>query len=757
MTADIRFGAGGHKMLDRIIGAQFGKPRGILVLPRTASGDTRFGWTSPFQDPAGNPLIPGTPSTQFGGQAYNVFQRGVKDDPPPSTLKRAQDFRLFENGSLCDWRGKETEDGAGDQPQLHFHGPPTRYFPRAEPLGDGDQTFILYEPFFYDRGGTLKVDGPTPATAGVSNAVRGVAIRNVGTEDEEYVCIIGRIVSPTGGLVKEFEVHAKSRIDPDDDWRLLGSVGPYPRLGDTGSVKSFGAFRTPLFWEMPMHFNRLGTRAIAALFGLSDAPDVDDARRLFQLEIFVDGETVTDNGLVRIATPTSHPVTRVNDDTLVIETTPDDPEDLPACSGMDRGTWTVQTTTTTNQKLSDVFTQTDAPIAFDYKIDTDDEIGDITVTSIESSINETVGGGEGTLVSENACWTGSMLSADPANGDSSTTLTGRIAADHVQLWSINGGRHSASNIGPIRTDLIDNSDVTTVLVSTTQTVDGNTTGEITQTRTLATPESEATHMFRARIGGTTMIGVEWADIRYGSLILNNRLVIKQGGFNFNSDPDSGIPNIGNAISVPPVSNFPFGFGPDDVLPLGLLTTAESGFFSWAESLKFEHRFFIESEDFSRVEILEDEDFVTEGFFATGSPGSPDPFVQQIPFYSGGLFFNNPVNVPPGTNEVVEIGDPNATPRYLADTSSKFPFQNINRLRAGHDRHGTLFYSLTRNGNDGSSITTGAFSSATPNFSFTSYADYGFEDPVDRVGMPPNGTNGSSDNVDAPEFDSVICV
>ena len=772
MVADVRVGAGGHKMLDRIIGARFGKPKGLFVFPRTPPsfapvfGEAEFGWTSPFVDLAGESILPGTPETQLGGRARNVFVRGSAEKPPPSSLARAQDERAFEElDAICDWRGKESKEGAGDQLILHFQGPPTRYFPAIGGIttgDDGDQTFQLYQPFFYDRGGTVKVLGPEPDTEGVSNVVRGVAVRNFGTPTEEYVCIIGRIVQPNGfptGQVNIFEVHAKSRADTTADWRFLGAAGPYPRLGTEGSVRDFLAIND-LTWEMPLHFNRTGTRAIAALFGLSDAPDDEDVRKLFQLEIFVDGETVTDNGLVKILAPTSNPVEiRRIDETIVVQE-PEDIEDLPPCVEEERGTFTTTSTRTVDQASTGTLTQEDVPIAFDYKIDTDDEIGDISVTSIDITIRETIGGGSGTLVADNACFAsgfGGFVVADPPNGDSSEVLTGRLASDSTQLWSINGGRHSATDIGPIRTDFGENTDTTFVQTRTTTTVDGNTTGTLDGASSLATPESETTNMGTAFFAGMRMIEVEWADIRYGSLILNNKMIMKKGGFNTNPDIESGFPTAENPIAVPASTNAPFAFGPGDVLPLGLVTNAEAGFFAWGTHQSFKSRYFIESADFSKVEEDEEEAFAIS-FVPTSPPPIDAPFLQVIPRYTIGLFFFlEDSNIPLGTNIAEDIGEADAVPAYLGSISTRLPSQLILGVNAGHDRHGSFFYALQREGQDGSRYLDGVFSSASPLWSFTAYADYGFEDPVARVGMPIGGTNGELTNNTAPLFDPGICV
>ncbi len=769
MVADVRFGAGGHKMLDRIIGARFGKPKGLFVLPRTPpfafGAEAEFGWTSPFTNLAGESILPGTPETQLGGRARNVFVRGSAEKPPPSSLARAQDERAFEDlDAICDWRGKESEEGAGNQLILHFQGPPTRYFPKIAGIttGDeGDQTFDLYRPFFYDRGGTVKVLGPEPDTEGVSDVVRGVAVRNFGTPTEEYVCIIGRIVQPNGlptGQVNIFEVHAKSRVDITADWRFLGSAGPYPRLGTEGSVRDFLAIND-LTWEMPLHFNRTGTRAIAALFGLNDAPDGEDARKLFQLEIFVDGETVTDNGLVKILAPTTNPIEIRNIDETVIVQEPAT-EDLPLCSGVNRGTVTRTETRTVDQAQTGTLTQEDVPVAFDYKIDTDDEIGDISVTSIDITIRETIGGGEEIVTFENACFAPPFtLSADPGNGGGSQILTGHLAADSTQLWSINGGRHSATNIGPIRTDFRANSDTTFVLTSISTTVDGNKSTVISADSSLATPESETTNMGTSAFAGMRMVEVEWADIRYGSLILNNKMIMKKGGFTFNSDADSGFPTAENPIGVPASTNAPFSFGPNDVLSLGLLTNDLAGFFAWGTHQSFKSRYFIESADFSKAEEDEEEAFAI-AFVATSPAPILTPFLQVIPGYSVGLFFFLPeefINVPLGTNIAEDVGEADAVPVYLGSISSKLPHQLILGINAGHDRHGSFFYALQREGQDGSRYIDGVFSSTGPNWNFTAYADYGFEDPVARVGMPPGGTNGELSNITAPLFDPVICV
>ncbi|MEE8114472.1 MAG: hypothetical protein V3T23_08955, partial [Nitrososphaerales archaeon] len=88
MVADVQFGAGGHKTLDRIIGVNLGTPNGILCLP--ASDDAPDGWGDPRE---GDEL--GTPG---GPKPFNLFNR-VQDATEVNLLRGRE--RPFTAPQIC--------------------------------------------------------------------------------------------------------------------------------------------------------------------------------------------------------------------------------------------------------------------------------------------------------------------------------------------------------------------------------------------------------------------------------------------------------------------------------------------------------------------------------------------------------------------------------------------------------------------------------------------------------------------------------
>lgn len=735
MVADIRFGAGSHKMLDRIIGVRFDKPKGLLVLPHSVANPT--GWGRPFTDLAGNPLVPGTPG---GDNPQNVFRRRRAADPPPSALARGQDFRLFEKSQICDWRGLETEAGRGDQPILHFHGPPARYFPTV--IGSVDNTALLYEPFFYDRGGSLKVPGPT-AVAALSNDIKGVAKRNVGESNQEYICIIGTPYS-SGGL----EIHAKG-VAASEDWRHLGTVGPFPQLGESG----FANFVLGTRWDVPVHFNRLGTKCVTICVGLNDAPADRDEDRAFRLEISIDGDTVTDSGLVDVTIGSTESTIRKNLTEATGEST--DVDDLPDCPT--NGTFNTTTTSVFDEETSTVRTDGPTIIAVDYKIDTDDELGTISVTHTLTLTRKTTGGGT-ISVNSLACNSGGFPVgvAGSGNGGGTIVITSNIADDSQIEWAMDGGRHSATvSLFAANSFKVDVTTVETRVTTVTNSVGTTTTS---QDRTLNIPEDEWINNLPQGFAPARIEPV-FADIRYGSMILQNRYMQPEG-FTFSPNPFEypGISGTEGAQDTGPMKNPRLGGSPGDVQTGGLVFPGSSpAFAGWANNTSFTHEVFIESEDFSLV--IRDHDTAYTFGHAIGGGGVKNNIMQ---LQTGGLFFVNPIFVPFGTDEIIDTSDSDFVPIVLRP-----PGRHVHTLDqsmwAAHDRHGSFLYNISRAGGDFNGATpSNGIPDYAPDFSFVSHADYGFEDPVDRVGMPPDSVNtpvsaGGTGDTDAPKFSPVVCV
>ena len=207
-----------------------GTPAGILAFPRNV--DDPFGWIAPFDTP------PGTPNDANADEKRAIYQLQGNE----LTAIQGQDFREFTNGNLVDWRsGPTTDPDTGERTfeVLHWHAA-NRYFPAMHRWSSVDSTTGFYEPHFYDKSGTVKVDGPGPD-------IRGVALRNLGTENEEYVVI-------TGQMATGYTVYVRGRQAAIDDdvmfpWVNIGQGGTELITNDLGS----GVVTVyPTVWETPL-------------------------------------------------------------------------------------------------------------------------------------------------------------------------------------------------------------------------------------------------------------------------------------------------------------------------------------------------------------------------------------------------------------------------------------------------------------------------------------------------------------------------
>lgn len=684
---------------------------GLLTKPYDE--DNPAGWGPPIRDDDGNPIIPGTPGTLPNRV---LFHRANATQPEPGALVRATTFRAFEGPNILDWRGKEIDGVEGQFQVLHFHGPPGRYFPTAAIIPAGFQSFDVvdrsgeaYESFFYDRNGTVKVEGPPGAAD-----IKGVAIRNQLTDSEEYVVITGLI---RGGL----QFWVRSRADADDPWTLIGT---HDVSGDLGVQSGFAGFA----WNVPVHCNRLGTKAVTMAIGGQDG-DIDKRNRLFRIEFDILAGSVTTSGIVDVTGGSSTQLTERNNSTGPdIETTPADPSNLPACPT--KGSYTTVTTGTIDEERTSITSWAPTAVAFDYKIDTDDELGKIEITPESKNSVVATGSSEETKTSQ-ACWNGSFVEveAGSTNGSGSSSATTTSDRYFRHTISIDGGRHSAT-IGPFQR-FLDQAGVRGVTSSVTIVADVSTgTSSTTQTLTNGDEFIRDFQMF-----WTFKTEIQWADIRYGSLVVANRKMFMDR-FRFNSQASEGIPGHQGepAVFLGPIINSTGQFG-----VVGAITLPLTGNPAWSETFNFRRDTWIESAGFS-LKVRDD-----TGSYAirTGDPNN----IMLLNTLPGGV---SPT--PPAGTTVTVTPNPTAVPAFLTQ-DEQVPVTALNRSSGpfgGHDRFGEFFYQHEHGpGNDFGLMRM--FTSAFVQFQViderTAQADYEFTDPVAAVGIPG----------DAPGFEPIVLV
>ena len=685
---------------------------GLLTKPYDE--DNPDGWGPPIRDDDGNPIIPGTPGTDPNRV---LVLRGSEAQPAPGSILRAQTFRAFERANVLDWRGKVTGGVAGQFPVLHFHGPPARYFPTSSivPAGFGafdlvDNTQNNYEDFFYDRNGTIKVPGPPLA----NDKIRGVAIRNQLTDSEEYVVITGRAKFPPGGL----EFWVRSRADDDDPWTLIGSHDFSDELG-TGTANNGYA------WNVPVHCNQLGTKAVTMTNGSANGPDPAKRNRLFRIEFEILASSVTTSGLVDTVSGSTTITTLRNNTASTGETTPADPSTLPACPTT--GSFTQKTTTVFDEEQTSITQFAATQIAFDYKIDTDDELGKIEIT-VENELTIVVsGGGDVTNVSE-ACWNGTIPVITPGSTNGGGTVIRVVVSDlHFRLtFSIEGGRHSGS-FGPVQNDTDQAGTHTSTTV--TVTVADVTTSTTTVDQALANADEFIRNFQMFWVFNNE---IQWADIRYGSLIVGNRKMFMDR-FRFNVESEVGIPGQFGSPPVP-IGTIKLSTGTSGVV--GVITPAP--FVAWAEVFFFRRDTFIESEAFALT--IRDDD---------GPYGirALDPNNIMLLNTLRSIIVPTP---PPGET-IVNTANPDATPNFLSQ-SVRVPVtgQRGDGPFAGHDRFGQFFFQHEHDAGFDFAIMR-EFGGPNPQLQQiderTSQADYEFTDPVAAVGIPG----------DEPGFEPIVLV
>jgi hypothetical protein len=685
---------------------------GLLTKPYDE--DNPNGWGPPITDDDGNPIIPGTPGTQPNRV---LFLRGNEAQPAPGAIVRAQTFRAFESPNVLDWRGKVIGGVAGQYPVLHFHGPPARYFSTSSIVNIGFQSFDLedntageYESFFYDSNGTVKVSGPPLA----NGDIKGVAIRNQLTDSEEYVVITGLAKNPPDGL----QFWVRSRADADDPWTLIGTHDFSDVLG-TG--QGFAGFT----WNVPVHFNQLGTKAVTVTMGANNG-DTDKRNRLFRIEFEILSGSVTTSGLVDVTQGSTSILTERNNSGSSSSTSPADPSNLPACP--DTGTFTQETTTTFDEEVTSITNFAPTSIAFDYKIDTDDELGSIEVT-IESQGSLILSGGGTISTNSQACWNGTFPVITPGSTNGGGTINRIMTSDRfIRLtFTIDGGRHSGS-IGPLQ-DFIDQAGVHTTTSVTTVVADVSST-----TTTVEQVLSNADEFIRNfQFFWVFKFEVQSADIRYGSMVIGNRKMFMDR-FRFNTVANVGIP--GN-FGEPPVF---IGEIKNSTGVNGLVSfLTPASFAAWSETFEFRRDTWIESADFA-IKIRDDD----------------GPYAIRVGDPNNVMLLNTLPSVispvpPPGTT-ITNSSNPDAIPNILSQ-STQVPVmaQRGRGPFGGHDRFGEFFFQHEHGNPSFDFAIMRMF--GTPFVQFqdiderTSQADYEFTDPVAAVGIPG----------DEPGFEPIVLV
>lgn len=720
MVADIRYGAGGHKMMDRIIGINFGAPTGVLCQP--ASDDAPDGWGEPIDPP---------PGTIDGPNPHNLFRRGP--DSTEVQLQRGRS-RPFSSPQICDWRGLETEPGKGNQPILHFHGPFSRYFPVTT------NTFIftepdpddLYRPFFYVNRGAEVITSPNGAL------IRGVAIRdNDGVP--EYIIITNNDLYTQGTT----EIWVRPISGPVLDWRLLRSINNFEfGIGEGGP----GPGGT-IFWRVPAHFNRLGTKCVTMAKGGFTNPAV--AGRLHRIEFDIGITTVdftVEDQTVNQSSVATASSSSVQESTLEPECAPGTlarpcPE-IPFCGRGPAlpGSSILQTSSGTDNRTwaaSGSSEQLPMALAFDYKIDTDSTLGSISYSSVSSSsVFESVSANSS--AEYQVCFfiggiTGPRLvgvtGGVVTNSTSNTAHT--QSSTRTDRYIMDGGRNSftvdidvtlggSGNISLTQTGFTDTNPTPAINEST-----------VAWTVTLTGPPEPLN--FIGWPSGTFRVEMCATDIRYGSGIIREARGLGQA---HTSVPSGGIlPWAGDPIAVPATKN-PLVTGPfAGQIPvdggtgaLGAISAPRDYFIG----TKFQVTYHIEAENTSETRVVEDALYSPDVLFA----------VNQMELFGAGVgLLSGPARdaiatAPPSSSSSSGpsiVNEGNRIGQFIGQ-----------QAQAVNDRFGDYFWTVAADEDQDMSIIFGPGNFFSPEDSNIGDADYEFQDPVVVTGIPG----------DNPRFDPV---
>lgn len=724
MTADVRFGAGGHKMMDRVIGINFGAPTGVLCQP--ASDDAPDGWGEPIDPP---------PGTIDGPNPHNLFRRGP--DSTEVQLQRGRS-RPFASPQICDWRGLETEPGKGNQPILHFHGPFSRYFPVTTNIFSFDEPDPedLYARFFYAQRGVEVIQSPNGAL------IKGVAIRdNDGVP--EYIIITNNDLYTIGTT----EIWVRPVSGPVLDWRLLRSIDNFEfGIGEGGP----GPAGT-IFWRVPAHFNRLGTKCVTMAKGGFTDPAA--AGRLHRIEFdigittvdfAVEDQTVFQSGSVTTSSSS------VQEGTIEPPCPPGGlarpcPE-IPFCGRGPAlpGSSILQTTTQSDNRTWSSSSSSEQPpmaLAFDYKIDTDSILGSISYSNASSaSVFETLSANSDS--SYQVCFFIGGITGPRRVGvvggavsNSLATTNNTRSQTRTDRYTMDGGRNSFS----IDIDVTTGANGSIALTQTGFT-DTNPTppineGSIAWTITLTGPSEPLN--FVNWFGAAFRVEICAADIRYGSAIIREARGLGQS---HTSVPSAGIiPWVGNPVTVPITKN-PLPGGPlAGQIPLdGAFALITSDIIAPADyfiGTKFQVTYHIEAENTSETRVVEDELYSPEILFS-----GPTPVMR---LFSTGIGLISQA----GKDAIVGAGNTtvgsSSGPTIINDGQRIGQFLD-QQAQAVNDRFGDYFWTIAADEDQDILVFFGPGFSFAPQDSNIGDADYEFQDPVVVTGIPG----------DNPRFDPV---
>jgi len=697
---------------NRVIDYNEPPSRGILNLPHDE--DVSFGWGPPFVSITGEtpPEFPGTPG---GFPANMLWRRGDPDIPPPVNIARGQLNRAFVSDNIIDWRGRESTPRAGDQRMLWFHGPISRYFPMLFPAPfqttRQDQTHTTYRNFFYDSNGNTQIAGP-------GDKIRGVAVRNVGDSDEEYIAITGNITDPLG-----MEIRAKSTDAAETSWRLLGTLGPFAQLGtDNDSPGSLINF----IWEVPWHFNRLGDRCVSIVMGRNDAPDPIDRGRLFSIDFTMAGDTVFPSGLVNVTGGLGGFSRAFNSSSGSSESTEADA--LPDCP--DAGTFTRTSETTTNVGGESERQYGETTVALDWKVDSDSGVASLKFSQIENTSNLTFGSSSESVMAS-ACADGDdVVLLSPLNGNGSASITRAAGtADRRMSYTMDGGRH-----GFTKDFVFGDTTLATATINTTTTITDD-VGTSTSFQTASAASDANEHIDDQNVFFSPLHEFIACDCRYGSMMF--RQGFRQPDvLQFNSAEGQAPGQGGPDVFTGPRRNFRVGGFVGEILigaifdPFGPPGPPRP-FFSWYQFHRWKTRLHIETENTS-VQFDDVDEPYAAGFLITG--GGIRKHLLEVE----GVGVAVPFEPPEGTDETIDISNSTAIPTNLR-VQQYVPAQSFDgqpERHAVHDRHGEYFYVKQVISNEGL-VMRNLFAGVnnSPSFTRTSHADYEFDDPIAAVAIP----------------------
>lgn len=396
--------------------------RGLYCLPSTE--DARFGWGEPFFNPNTGQLINpplGTPLTS--ASFVNTKRAFVRINRGPSNAFGVVRGQTFSNIGEVDWQGPQLADGT--QECLTFRHTRARYFPDSSHANFGSRgnQILNFPPnnfpdnaardtvFFREL---VSIDGP-------GGLVAGVAIRNLDTDDPEYVCIVGSIVDGWEFFVAPFQLGETSPA-----WSSIGTI---PVQAPWTSVSQ----GTHNWYDVPFLFSRQADKCVQTVMSTFPA-----ATNWYRFDVEVLESSISFDLVGPIQSERLTTFDNTNDTDVSVEQTPD-PTSAPDCP--DRIDVTTETTSTVTQSFESVEEQS---IACAHDFDDDGNLISLVMSAEAFSLRTYNSVGVRTIVQPVCILTSGPMSGEPDFGAATSAedvfdYDASFEAQTTYTFTINGG------------------------------------------------------------------------------------------------------------------------------------------------------------------------------------------------------------------------------------------------------------------------------------------------------------------------------